>query len=170
MNPIEVTCNICTRLVQVGKMPFFLRFKNRIHGRLYQSGHLINETEHRGIRQMHGYGGCQNRSDTDTEPVCIQVTISEGGTYAYISGDGDTWTKSSGLPLTFRVKNSGDDSETFRNFKGVKVDGKPLTNGQQYGASRGSVVIKLKPVCLETLSVGEHALTAEFKDGRAEAG
>ena len=39
----------------------------------------------------------------------------------------------------------------------------------RYTASRGSVIIELKPTFLETLSVGEHTLTAEFTDGKADA-
>ena len=39
----------------------------------------------------------------------------------------------------------------------------------RYTASRGSVIIELKSTYLETLSVGEHTLTAEFTDGKADA-
>ena len=52
---------------------------------------------------------------------------------------------------------------------GLQVDGKPLTIDKEYTASRGSVIIELKPTYLETLSVGEHTLTAEFTDGKADA-
>ena len=103
---------------------------------------------------------------TDTEPFCIEALIS---LYSYISGGGSTWTKSSGLPLIFQIKNSGDDRETYGKFVGLQVDGKPLTIDKEYTASRGSVIIELKPTYLETLSVGEHTLTAEFTDGKADA-
>ena len=39
----------------------------------------------------------------------------------------------------------------------------------RYTASRGSVIIELKPTFLETLSVGEHTIQAEFTVGTAEA-
>ena len=39
----------------------------------------------------------------------------------------------------------------------------------RYTASRGSVIIELKPTFLETLSVGEHTIQAEFTDGKADA-
>ena len=40
---------------------------------------------------------------------------------------------------------------------------------KDYKKSSGSVIIELKPTFLETLSVGEHTLTAEFTDGKADA-
>ncbi len=39
----------------------------------------------------------------------------------------------------------------------------------RYTASRGSVIIELKPTYLETLIVGEHTIQAEFTDGKADA-
>ena len=80
-----------------------------------------------------------------------------------------TRPKSSGLSLSFRIKNSGDDTKTYDNFQGIQVDGKPLTKGQQYEASRVSVIIEPKPACLETLSMGLQPLTAELDDGTADA-
>ena len=63
-----------------------------------------------------------------------------------------------------------NDPETCGKFTGARIDGKPLTKDQEYAASPGSAIIELKPACLETLRVGEHALTAEFSDGKADAG
>ena len=103
---------------------------------------------------------------TDTEPFCIEGLIS---LYSCISGEGSTWTKSTGLPLKFQFKNPRDDSKTFSNFAGAKVDGKQLARDKEYKASRGSVFIELQSTYLETLSVGEHTLTAEFTDGKADA-
>ena len=101
-------------------------------------------------------------------PVTYEVTYQVvNGTWS--DGSKTEWTKSSGLPLTFQIKNSGDDKETYGKFAGLQVDGKLLTRDKEYTASRGSVIIELKPHYLETLSAGEHTLTAEFTDGTAEA-
>jgi LPXTG-motif cell wall-anchored protein len=110
--------------------------------------------------------GDENHADTKPDCIEVQVLIS---LYSYISGEGSTWTKSTGLPLRFQFKNSRDDSKTFLNFSGAQVDGNPLTRDKEYTASPGSVIIELKSTYLETLSVGEHTLTAEFTDGTAEA-
>ena len=95
----------------------------------------------------------------------VQVPVEK---YSYISGDGSTWTKSSVLSLFFRVENSEDDKEILRKFTGIRVDGRPVPT-EYYTASPGSVKIELKPAFLETLSVGEHKLTAEFTDGTSGA-
>ncbi|MBR0420316.1 MAG: hypothetical protein IJI66_14235, partial [Erysipelotrichaceae bacterium] len=49
------------------------------------------------------------------------------------------------------------------------VDGKKLTKDEDYTAAAGSVEITLKASYLQTLSVGEHTLTAMFDDVRAPA-
>ena len=61
-----------------------------------------------------------------------------------------------------------NDKETLRKFTGIRVDGRPVPT-EYYTASPGSVKIELKPAFLETLSVGEHKLTAEFTDGTSDA-
>ena len=51
------------------------------------------------------------------------------------------------------------------NFFDIKVDGKDVSK-DDYEYSPGSVIIKLKPEYLETISVGEHTLTALFEKGK----
>ena len=45
----------------------------------------------------------------------------------------------------------------------MKIDGIDVAKSN-YAASNGSVIIKLNPTYLETLSVGNHTLTALFVD------
>ena len=68
--------------------------------------------------------------------------------------------------MKFSPKNpcrSGDE-ETFSHFTGIQVDGKDVDEAD-YTAESGSVIIKLKPEYLESLSVGEHTITAKVDDG-----
>ncbi len=52
----------------------------------------------------------------------------------------------------------------FDHFTGVLVDNKE-TSKDNYDAGKGSVIINLKSSFLDTLSEGEHTLTALFDDG-----
>ncbi|MBR1675250.1 MAG: Ig-like domain-containing protein [Eubacterium sp.] len=89
--------------------------------------------------------------------------------YRNTEGAGGEWTKGSSDSLQMTFKRSVVDSETFDHFKGILVDGKAV-NASDYTAEAGSVIIKLNPSYLETLTVGEHVLTAQFDDGEdAEA-
>ena len=67
--------------------------------------------------------------------------------------------------LSFKFKRSENDEETFGHFTGAKVDGVQLTLDEDYKAYPGSVIIELQTPFLQTLSVGEHTLTAMFDDG-----
>ncbi|MBQ9911438.1 MAG: hypothetical protein IJM49_00240 [Firmicutes bacterium] len=50
------------------------------------------------------------------------------------------------------------------NFAVIKVDGNDISE-DAYTKEAGSVIIKLQPQYLETLSEGQHTLTAVFDDG-----
>ena len=98
-----------------------------------------------------------------------EVTVTASGqqsdiTYETISGEGNVWTKGSTETCDFRFKRSENDDETPQHLTGVKVDGNDI-DPSAYTKESGSVIIKLKPEYLETLSVGNHTLTAEFDDG-----
>ncbi|MBQ6230718.1 MAG: hypothetical protein IJJ74_06330, partial [Eubacterium sp.] len=89
--------------------------------------------------------------------------------YKNTEGAGGEWTKGSSDSLQMTFKRSVVDSETFSHFTGIRVDGKAV-DASDYTAEAGSVIIKLNPSYLETLTVGEHVLTAQFDDGEdAEA-
>ena len=64
----------------------------------------------------------------------------------------------------FTFKRNVNDYKTIDSFVGVKVDGVELPR-DGYTAVAGSVVVTLSPAYLETLSVGDHELTAMFADG-----
>jgi len=98
---------------------------------------------------------------TDPEP---QPAPSGSVSYRNTEGNGTQWTKGSAATADFTFKRSENDSETFSHFIGIQVDGKDVA-ASSYTAEAGSVIVKLKPSYLETLSVGEHTLTALFDDG-----
>ena len=96
------------------------------------------------------------------EPVPSEIS------YQVLKGDGSIWTKGSKSSVDFTVKRSADDNETFNRFTGILVDNKEVA-ASDYTAEAGSVIIKLKPEWLETLSIGSHSLTVQFDDGNASA-
>lgn len=67
------------------------------------------------------------------------------------------------VSFTKTFKNTENDTNTHTNFVGIKIDGIDVAKSN-YAASKGSVIIKLNPTYLETLSVGNHTLTVYFVD------
>ncbi|MBR3314178.1 MAG: hypothetical protein IKG18_08580 [Atopobiaceae bacterium] len=93
------------------------------------------------------------------------LTVNAPDTAYYCeSGAGGVWTKGSSETLGFVYKRTWDDETTFDHFKGLSVDGKPVS-AKGYEARRGSVVVDLLPSYLEALDTGSHTLTTEFDDG-----
>ena len=88
--------------------------------------------------------------------------------YSCTQGNGNVWTKGSGVSSDFTFTRAHMDETAFDHFTGVLVDGKTLDKSA-YTASAGSVVVKLSDKFLETLAVGDHTIKAEFDDGSAEA-
>ncbi|MBQ9043620.1 MAG: hypothetical protein IJ111_12505 [Eggerthellaceae bacterium] len=84
--------------------------------------------------------------------------------YDSVAGDGGSWTKGDDETLGFTFKREADDELTFMNFTGIKVDGNDVPSSD-YTAKAGSVVLALSASYLETLSAGNHELTALFNDG-----
>ena len=78
--------------------------------------------------------------------------------YKIIEGANGTWTQNSDGTLTVRANGE------FSKFKGVEVDGKPLTAGKDYTAMSGSTIVTLSKDYLATLSVGNHSLRVLFND------
>ena len=54
---------------------------------------------------------------------------------------------------------------TYTQFDGILIDNK-FVDSSNYSAIEGSVIIELQSSYLETLSAGQHELTAKFKDGK----
>ena len=96
------------------------------------------------------------------------TTLPQEITYRCTAGDGNEWTKGSGIESEFTFSRSVDDESTFAHFTGIQIDGEDVAE-TNYAAEAGSVNIRLSSAYLETLSEGEHTLTAVFDDGAAEA-
>ena len=88
---------------------------------------------------------------------------------APVGGSTSTWTKGSSSDQRIVFERNVNDYKTFSLFYQLNVDGKKLTKDEDYTAAAGSVEITLKASYLQTLSVGEHTLTAMFDDVRAPA-
>lgn len=88
-------------------------------------------------------------------------------TYTVVSGGNSTWTKGSSETVTITVKRSEADDTCFSHFTGVEIDGTALATGD-YEAKAGSTVITIKTSTLDKLGIGEHTVTVNFDDGKAE--
>lgn len=108
--------------------------------------------------------GFETQTKTESIPKLKPEEPEEEVTYSNTKGNGTQWTKGSTSTADFTFKRSKNDSETFSHFTGIQVDGKDVA-ASNYTAESGSVIVKLKPSYLETLSVGEHTITALFDDG-----
>ena len=87
--------------------------------------------------------------------------------YTVKSGGNSTWIKDSNSNATITVKRSAADDTCFSHFSRVQIDGTTLAAGD-YEAKSGSTVITLKAAILQKLSVGDHTVTINFDDGKAE--
>lgn len=97
-----------------------------------------------------------------------KLTITDPAAYSVVSSDGQTWHRSSGQPLSFTVKRSREDQLTYGKFTAAEVDGAALTSAQA-DTEQGSLILRLKPAYLDTLSLGSHTVKFVFSDGAAEA-
>ncbi len=88
--------------------------------------------------------------------------------YVNVSGDKITWTLGSKDTLNIKFERTEDNASTSKHFTGIDIDGK-TTSKDMYDTEDGSIIIKLKPVLLESLGEGEHTLRANFDDGSATA-
>lgn len=88
--------------------------------------------------------------------------------YTFTSGNGSVYTKGSGESLLFTVERNVNDAVTFGLLTGIKIDGRTV-GANQYTATAGSAIIELAPAFLDSLTEGEHTITAQFKDGEAQA-
>lgn len=100
--------------------------------------------------------------------VYAKVTAEPTAEYSVVSGDGGTYVLGSNEDLEFVFKRNVHDDKTIELFTGILVDGEPVDFGN-YTVVAGSADITLKAAYLETLSEGDHTLTARFEDGDADA-
>ena len=106
---------------------------------------------------------CRRCGETETRSIPRPQDVH----YRVTQGDGSTWTRGSSDDLIIRYSRNAQDETTIRHFTGIKVDGKAVP-ASAYTAEAGSVIIKLHPQYLETLSTGQHVLSAAFDDGRSD--
>ena len=117
------------------------------------------------------YKAAGDASHSDSKKGCATATIAKPPVvpvYSYTEGAGAEWTKGNKTGLNFEIKGSPDDKETFEKFIGLASDGSTVA-AENYTAASGSVKLTIKAAWLETLAAGKHTLTANFKDGKAEA-
>lgn len=88
--------------------------------------------------------------------------------YIVVSGGQSLWKKGSEKEITLTIKRSEADDTCFSHFRSVQIDGTELVRDTDYTAKAGSTVITVKAACLEKLHEGEHTLTVDFDDGKAE--
>ena len=79
----------------------------------------------------------------------------------FIEGMNSSWTKGSKNDLKFKINGP------FEMFESLEVNGKQLKKGTDYDAANGSTVISLRPGYLESLSEGNHIITARYNDRQA---
>ena len=135
---------------------------------------MLNEP----VRQDYDFLGW---TGSNGEVPQLKVTIAKGTTgeliynanwikieYDNVSASGAEHTKGVDGDATFVFKRNNRDEETYAHFlaagKVVKVDGNQI-NEDQFEASSGSLILVLKKDYLNSLSVGEHELSVDFKDG-----
>lgn len=107
--------------------------------------------------ERNGKAGVQTFDVDDAGDVTFDVTAP---LYAATKGNGQAYAMGGGVGLTFRF------SGPLEEFTRLLVDGNEVFAGN-YTATRGSTIIKLRPVYLDTLAAGGHTVTAVWKDGTA---
>ena len=86
-----------------------------------------------------------------------------------IKGFGElTWAVGSTDGLEVTVKRSEANETGFSHFTGILLDGAALAP-EDYTVTEGETVFTVKAEKLQTLEVGEHTITVNFDDGKAEA-
>ena len=105
-----------------------------------------------------------NGTDIITDDKTATCTVTVKGYYECNKGNNQSWTigSSSGLSFTF---DSDEDDSVFANRDHIEVDNK-IVDASNYTEKEGSWVLELKSSYLETLTPGEHTLTAYFKEGK----
>lgn len=107
----------------------------------------------------------------DNPPEVDQPTPSQPensvAEYTNESGSKIKWSAKSNEDLHIIIHSSINDSETFEKFVNLTIDGK-IVDQKNYTAKSGSLKLSIKADYLNTLSVGDHSLSANFKDGKSE--
>ena len=86
------------------------------------------------------------------------------GTYRLVSGGDSTYSLGSNTSLQFIFSRTSNDETSVYHFQGLKIDDVTV-DSVYYVVRSGSVIVDISGVYLETLSNGDHTLTAMFDDG-----
>ncbi|MBQ6539596.1 MAG: hypothetical protein IJL71_01035, partial [Oscillospiraceae bacterium] len=84
--------------------------------------------------------------------------------YTAADGAGGRWTKGSGKDYTITIKRGDNDDDWSGHYKRTLIDGKVT----DVTVKSGSGTVTIKADTLEKLTVGNHTITIEFDDGKAE--
>ena len=95
-------------------------------------------------------------------------TIKEKPSTEYFCKEGDNYVHTKGSKKEMRVvfDSAKGGAEVLKHLTGVDVD-KTAIPPKFTKLSVGSVIIDVSPEYLDTLSIGEHSLTANFDDGNS---
>ena len=119
-----------------------------------------------GVVQVRAtYNDYQKHIEIAVEKECV-VHVTDEEEYNCTDGSGKEWIRGSASGLAFEFKNSDDDTNTYDKFRKLYLDNHEADKNR-YDTERGSLIVKLKPEYLNSLSKGEHILIAEFEDGKA---
>ena len=97
---------------------------------------------------------CSGCGETETREI-------DKVTYSIISGNGQTWTKGGNGTADFEFTRSYKDT-AYDLFTEVQIDGKKVTD---FTKAKGSVITKINASYMNSLSIGDHTITAKFSDG-----
>ncbi|MCR5096756.1 MAG: CotH kinase family protein [Erysipelotrichaceae bacterium] len=119
-----------------------------------------------GVVQVRAtYNDYQKHIEIAVEKECV-VHVTDEEEYNCTDGSGKEWIRGGASGLAFEFKNSDDDANTYDRFRKLYLDNHEADKNR-YDTERGSLIVKLKPEYLNSLSKGEHILIAEFEDGKA---
>ena len=130
------------------------------------AGFALNESKSTDVQEQ-----SEDTTETTVEEQNEEKTetIAEPQVSYTATCETPTVVRGSGKPFVVTVKRSVDDAELcFQMFRGALIDGKPLVQGQNYTAEKGSTIITVMNEAIEALSDGEHTITIEFADGKVE--
>ncbi len=107
-----------------------------------------------------------DENHNDTTPVCIPVTIA-GGKYIVALVDNGVHEIGDQKDCRITVRSEPDSSMAFDNYLNTRMDAQVMPNGS-HTAEKGSLIVTLKATYLDTLAIGKHKATINFKDGSVD--
>ncbi|MDO4536806.1 MAG: isopeptide-forming domain-containing fimbrial protein [Coriobacteriales bacterium] len=86
----------------------------------------------------------------------------------YASESGVSWVRGSSDAAVFTFHHAQDDTKPYKDFDSLKVDSVEVDE-KNYSTKSGSLIVSLEPSYLESLTTGDHTVTAVFSDGSASS-